>query len=90
MFRGRLAPDDGLLLVEGRDSRVDASIHMLFVPFDLAVFWISSANTVVDKVLAKSWWPAYFPNSAARYILELHPSRWDDYRIGEKVQFRHV
>jgi uncharacterized membrane protein (UPF0127 family) len=88
MFRDRLGRDEGLLLVEGRDSRLDASIHMFFVPFDLAVFWIDSSLTVVDKVIAKSWKPAYLPKQPARYILEIHPQRWDNYEIGDKVEFK--
>ena len=88
MFRSRLALDEGLLLVEKRDSRLDTSIHMLFVPFDLAVFWINSKMTVVDKVIAKSWRPAYFPKADARYTLEIHPDRWGDYEIGDKVEFK--
>ncbi len=88
MFRSRLGLDEGLLLVEGRDSRLDASIHMFFVPFDLAVFWINSNLTVVDKVIAKSWKPAYLPKQPARFILEIHPGRWDDYAIGDKVEFK--
>lgn len=87
-FRSRIAADEGLLLVEKRDSRLDASIHMFFVPFDLAVFWIDSGKTVVDKVLARSWKPAYFPRQPARYILELHPDRWDDYQVGHTVEFQ--
>jgi uncharacterized membrane protein (UPF0127 family) len=87
MFRPHLDPGDGLLLVEKRDSRLDASIHMFFVPFDLAVFWIDSSLKVVDKVLARSWKPAYVPAQPARYILEIHPGRWDDYQIGHKVEF---
>jgi uncharacterized membrane protein (UPF0127 family) len=91
MFRKRLDPDDGLLLVQGkRDSRLDTSIHMLFVPFDLSVFWINSDMRVVDKVIAKSWRPAYAPAEPARYILEIHPDRWEDYQIGDKVEFRNV
>ena len=88
MFRSRLAPDEGLLLVEKRDSRLDTSIHMFFVPFDLAVFWINSEMTVVDKVIAKSWRPAYFPKADAKYTLEIHPDRWEDYEIGDKVEFK--
>jgi uncharacterized membrane protein (UPF0127 family) len=88
MFRSRLARDEGLLLVEKRDSRLDTSIHMFFVPFDLAVFWINSEMTVVDKVIARSWRPAYFPKAEAKYTLEIHPDRWGDYEIGDKVEFK--
>lgn len=88
MFRERLAPDEGLLLVEKRNSRLNASIHMFFVPFDLAVFWINSDMIVVDKVIAKSWKPAYAPQADAQYILEIHPNRWADYEIGDQVKFK--
>ena len=88
MFRPSLATDDGLLLVEKRDSRIDTSIHMFFVPFDLAVFWINSEMNVVDKVIAKSWKPAYFPKADAKYTLEIHPNRWADYEIGDKVEIK--
>jgi uncharacterized membrane protein (UPF0127 family) len=90
MFRSRLARDEGLLLVEKRDSRIDTSIHMFFVPFDLAVFWINSEMTVVDKIIAKSWRPAYFPGQEAKYTLELHPDRFGDYDIGDKVVFKNA
>jgi uncharacterized membrane protein (UPF0127 family) len=90
MFRARLALDEGLLLVERRDSRLDTSIHMFFVPFDLAVFWINSEMTVVDKVVAKSWRPAYIPKADARYTLEIHPKRFGDYEIGDMVEFKKV
>lgn len=90
MFRSQLDHDDGLLLVEGRDSRIDSSIHMFFVPFDLAVFWIDNSQTVVDKVIAKSWKPAYLPKQPARYILEIHPDRWGDYEIGDKVELKNA
>jgi len=90
MFRSALGRDEGLLLVEARDSRLDSSIHMFFVPFDLAVFWIDSSMTVVDKVIAKSWKPAYLPKAPARYILEVHPERWGDYETGDKVEFKNV
>jgi len=89
MFRSRLDPDDGLLLVQGkRDSRFESSIHMLFVPFDLNVVWINTGMTVVDKVIAKAWRPAYFSATPACCILEIHPDRWEDYRIGDKVEFQ--
>ena len=89
-FRSELSRDEGLLLVGKRDSHLDSSIHMLFVPFDLSVIWINSAMQVVDKVLAKSWRPAYFSKQPARYVLEIHPERWGDFEIGDGVDFNDV
>ncbi|MFN8412771.1 MAG: DUF192 domain-containing protein [Anaerolineales bacterium] len=90
MFRKRLDLNDGLLLVEKRNSRLDTSIHMFFVPFDLAVFWINSDMVVVDKVIAKSWHPAYMSKADAQYTLEIHPDRFGDYQIGDKVEIQYV
>jgi len=89
-FRPRLSRDEGLLLVGTRDSRLDSSIHMLFVSFDLTVIWINTDMQVVDKVLAKSWRLAYFSKKPARYVLEIHPERWEDYEIGDTVIFKNV
>jgi uncharacterized membrane protein (UPF0127 family) len=90
MFRSSLAHEEGLLLVEARDSRIDTSIHMLFVYMDLAVIWINSKNTVVDAVLARSWRLAYAPAQPARYILEIHPNRLNEFTIGDHVEFQNV
>jgi len=87
-FRSGLARDEGLLLVGTRDSRLDSSIHMLFVPFDLSVIWINSAMHVVDKIIAKSWRPAYFSKKPAKYVLEIHPTRWEDFEVGDGVEFK--
>jgi len=90
MFRSSLAHDEGLLLVEGRDSRIDTAIHMLFVFMDLAVIWINSEYVVVDTVLARAWFPAYAPRQAAKYILEIHPARLNEFKIGDHVEFQNV
>ncbi len=89
-FRSRLGRDEGLLLAGMCDSRLDSSIHMLFVSFDLSVIWINSKMQVVDKVLAKSWRPAYFSKQPARYVLEIHHERWGDFEIGDGVEFKDV
>lgn len=86
-LRAPISRDEGLLLVGTRDSLLDSSIHMLFVSFDLTVVWINSDMKVVDKILAKSWRPAYFSKEAAKYVLEIHPDRWEDFQIDDVVQF---
>ena len=87
-LRPDLTPGDGLVLVGKRDSRVDSSIHMFFVYFDLAVVWINTDMQVVDKVLAKSWKAAYFSKQPARYVLEVHPQRWEEFQIGDRLVFK--
>ena len=89
-LRPPLARDEGLVLVGTRDSRLESSIHMLFVSFDLAVIWINSQIQIVDRVLAKSWRPAYFSKQPARYVLEVHPARWDEFQIGDTVLFKNA
>jgi uncharacterized membrane protein (UPF0127 family) len=90
MFRSSLPLEMGLLLVESRDSRLDTSIHMLFVFMDLAVVWINSEKVVVDTVLARSWRPAYAPSHPAKYILEIHPSRLGEFSIGDHIEFQNA
>jgi uncharacterized membrane protein (UPF0127 family) len=89
-FRRSLSQDEGLLLVEHRDSRVDTSIHMMFVWTDLTVIWIDSYNLVVDTVLAKAWRPFYASSQPARYILEIHPDRFGEFKPGDLVEFDHA
>jgi len=88
-FQSRLASDRGLLLVEAGDSRLNTAIHMLFVFMDLAVVWINSEQVVVDSVLARAWRLAYIPNRPARYILEIHPDRLDEFKTGDRIEFRN-
>jgi hypothetical protein len=86
MFRKSLPENYGLLLVQKTESKINASIHMMFMWMDLAVIWINNDNVVVDLVRARRWKPAYVPKAAARYVLETSESHLADYRIGDKVQ----
>lgn len=87
-FRRRLSFNEGLLLVQARENRLDASIHMLGVWTDLAVAWINTDREVVDVRLARRWRPAYLPRRPARYVLEMSPARLNDFRTGDEVSFK--
>jgi len=89
MFYRDLSPDEGVLLVMREDSIVSSSVHMFFMRFDIAVIWLNTEALVVDTVLAKRWHPAYFPCKPAKYVLETHPSRLLDFRVGDKIAVRH-
>lgn len=85
MFHPPLSNEEGLLLVYPRDNRTDTSIHMMFVSTDLAIVWINHENTVVDICLAKKGHLAYFPQKPASFVLEMAPSRHQDFKIGDKI-----
>jgi uncharacterized membrane protein (UPF0127 family) len=89
-LRRHLPVDEGLLLVESKDSRIDASIHMLMVFMDLGVVWINNDSQVVDRLLAKSWHLAYFPKLPARYVLEINPERLKDFELGDRLRFEET
>lgn len=73
-------------MIFNKDSRLDSSIHMMFVFMNLTVIWINSTLEVVDVIIARKWRPLYIPKKPACYVLELHPERFSDFEIGDKVQ----
>jgi uncharacterized protein len=85
MFRKSLGDYEGLLLVQPKSDRLDSAIHMLFMNFDITAVWIDNQQQVVDVKLARRWRPAYFPAKAARYVLEIHPSRINDFQAGDQL-----
>ena len=90
MFRRKLAPGQGLLLVESHSSRTATSIHMLFVGFPIAVIWLDSSFRVVDKLVARPWRPFYAPRNPAQYTLEYDPSLVDEVELGDELEFREL
>lgn len=90
-FRGLMLtkeppPDGGIMIVESGESKVNATIHMMFMNYDITVLWLDRDLMVVDKVLAKKWKMYYAPQVPAQYILEIHPDRFDDFEIGDKFE----
>lgn len=89
MLQQQLLPGFGLLLVEKRDSRIDTTIHMFFMRFDIATVWINSNYKVIDVQMARRWPPFYIPRSPARFILETNTQNFSDFKIGDLVAFKN-
>jgi uncharacterized membrane protein (UPF0127 family) len=87
MFRRSISESEGALLAYDRPSIGMTSIHMLFVPFPLAVFWLDAKGTVVDRVKALPWRPYYASKVPACHVLELHPFALNRLQIGNRVEF---
>jgi uncharacterized membrane protein (UPF0127 family) len=90
MLTPPLDPRGGVLIDEKSDTRVNTSIHMLFMNYDIAAVWIDSSFTVVDTVLARRWRAYYASSRPARYILETHPDRLFEFQPGDRVKWAHV
>lgn len=89
MFAPSIATTEGLLFVETSDSKINSSIHMLFMNFDITVVWMDRQLQVVDVILAKKWRPAYFPTRPASYTLEIHPSRFAEFHVGDQIALKN-
>lgn len=87
MLKRILQPGEGLLLVNKSDDKINATIHMLFMRFDICVVWINQARQVVDIQHAHRWGLAFIPRTPACYILELNTNHINDFHIGDRVQF---
>ncbi len=86
-FRRSLGPDEGLLLVGKRLSRIDAAIHMFFVFFPIAAVWLDAQGRVVDTALARPFRPFYAPCAPARDVLEGPPELLARVARGDRLRF---
>ena len=89
MLKRELSPEEGIILVEREEGIVSASIHMFFMNFDLAVIWLNAEKRVVTRMVAQKWKPYYSPKSPARYTLEIHPSRYDEFCLNDQIVFQN-
>ena len=85
MFSRKLKPDHGIVLVENNETRINTSIHMMFMNYDITVLWLDKQMVIIDKVLARKWVPIYIPKKPAQYVIELHHSKFSEYSIGDKL-----
>jgi len=86
MFRESVPPGEGLLLVQKNEDKLSATIHMMFMRFDICAVWINKACEVVDVRYARRWGLAFAPRAAASYVLELNTVHINDFSIGDKVK----
>lgn len=87
MFKKSISAHEALCMVQPRVDRLDSAIHMFFMNFDIAVIWAGEDLRVVDVQYARRWRPAYAPIVAAKYVIETHPDRLRDFKIGDILSF---
>ena len=85
MFKKKISNNQAGLFINKNENIMDSTIHMLFMNFDIAVFWIDRLNTIVDKKIAKKWGLIYYPEVKSQKILETHTDIYDKLQIGDKI-----
>ncbi len=85
MFKNKISNHQAGLFINQYENKIDSAIHMLFMNFDIAVFWIDQLNVIVDKRIAKKWGLVYYPKDKAQKILETHTDIYEKLQIGEKI-----
>ena len=85
MFTKQIHENEGALFVNRSENRLDSTIHMFFMNYDIAVFWMNNRNVIVDKMIARKWKPIYYPKTKASKILETHVNNFDRLQIGEQL-----
>jgi uncharacterized membrane protein (UPF0127 family) len=87
MFSKELQSDQGIILVENKESRLNTSIHMFFMNYDITVLWLDRNMVVVDKALAKRWRPGYMSKKPAQFVVELHRNNYSKFDVGDQLIF---
>ena len=89
MFRKHLSINEGIVFLYGKESIINATIHMLFMRFPITVLWVNSEYIIVDKTLALPWHLAYAPKKPANIIYELHAEIFEEFKIGDKIKLKN-
>lgn len=89
-LRRKLPANRALVLADASESRLSAGVHMLGMSFDLTIVWLDKNLKVVDVGRGRRWRSFLFPRKPARYVIECGVSRYEDFRIGDKLAFQET
>lgn len=89
MFSKSIDYDGGLFFVNSVEDRINSAIHMYFMNYDLTILWADHDGRIVDRVKALKWKTIASPQKDAKYILEAHIDRFEEYNTGDMLDFRY-
>lgn len=87
-----IAENKGLLIKFRNEGKY--GIWMLFVPHDLALFFLNRKGEVVDRKLAKKFtlnpksWKIYKPRQPCKYVLECNHKKMNEVKVGDKLEWQ--
>ena len=87
MFERRERFDYALVFPFGGETRLGASIHMLFVFFPIAAVYLDSKKRVVDIAVLKPFALNYTPKKPAAYLVEMPVRRAAGIELGDELDW---
>ncbi|MCX6801675.1 MAG: DUF192 domain-containing protein [Candidatus Diapherotrites archaeon] len=87
MFEKKERFDYALVFPFGEETRLGASIHMLFVFFPMAAVYLDSGKKVVDIAILKPFILNYTPKKPAKYLIELPEEKAKLVSVGDRLEF---
>lgn len=90
MFEDEKKFDYGLVMVMSKESRLESSIHMMFVFFPIEVLFLNQNKIIVDKVTLNPFHLNHTPKKAAKYVIELPKGTTKSAKLGDKVTWEKI
>lgn len=90
MFDRDLPRNECIILDEGTESKLNTSIHMFFMFYDITTVWADKNWKVVDIKIARKWKPYYAPTHPARYVLEARTEWFEAFHKGDQLRISNV
>tara|TARA_Y100000310_G_C19962857_1_gene481976 strand:- start:87 stop:455 length:369 start_codon:yes stop_codon:yes gene_type:complete len=85
----RIVGASGLIFELEKESRRNATIHMLFVLSKIDVLWLDSNKRIVDiKQNLTPFIGFARPKEKARYVVELPSNSTQTVKVGDIIEFR--
>jgi len=87
MFEKKKNFDYALVFELAGETRIGASVHMMFVSFPIDIVYLDSKKRVVDKATLQPWKLNYTPKKRSKYFVELPNGIAEKIKIKEKLQW---
>ncbi|HLC92688.1 MAG TPA: DUF192 domain-containing protein [archaeon] len=79
--------DYALVFVLAGETKIGASVHMMFVAFPIDIAYLDSQKKVVDTATLQPWILNYTPKAAAKYFVELPIGAAKGISIGNRLEW---
>ena len=88
MFEDTKKFDYGLVFMLDSESKIGASVHMMFVFFAIDIIFLDSKRKIVDVAEnLQPFTPNYTPKKAAKYFIELPAGKAKGTHIGDEIEW---